>query len=126
MLTTVKDAMTTQTYQEASRQLLKQAHAQLERGDLREASGKGWAAASQMVKAVAEGRQWEHSDHAQLFTAVRRLREETDDREISRLFHVANSLNGNYFEDWLEAETVAESLDDVERFLDKVEPLLQQ
>ena len=126
MLTTVKDAMTTQTYQEASRQLLKQAHTQLERGDLREASGKGWSAAAQMVKAVAEGRQWGHSDHAQLFTAVRRLREETDDREISRLFHAANSLNGNYFEDWLEAETVAESLDDVERFLDKVEPLLQQ
>ena len=50
--------MTTQAYHTASRELLAQGLGELERGDARQASGTGWDAAAQMVKAIAEARGW--------------------------------------------------------------------
>ena len=40
---------------------MEQANEELARDDLRQASEKGWGAASQIVKAVAEERGWEHN-----------------------------------------------------------------
>ncbi len=116
--------MATRTYHSASRRLLEQAREELAKGDVRQSSEKGWGAAAQMVKAVADQRGWEHAGHRQLFTAVRRLRDETGDQDIRRLFNAASSLHTNFYEDWKEAPTVAEDLDDVARFLDKLAPLL--
>ena len=66
--------MTTEThYRSAATQLLAQARQELARGDVRQASEKGWGAAAQAVKAVAEGRGWEHKTHAALFISVDRL-----------------------------------------------------
>ena len=48
--------MTTEKYREASRHLLAQAHGELYAGDVRQASEKGWGAAAQVVKAIAEQR----------------------------------------------------------------------
>ena len=114
--------MVAQTYQAASRQLLAQGRDELAGGDVRQASEKGWGAAAQIVKAVAEQRGWEHHGHRELFGVVRRLRNETGDPDVRRLFGLANSLHTNFYEDWLDAETVAEYLDDVERFVDRLEP----
>ncbi len=58
--------MTTQKYHAASRYLVQQARAELALGDLRQASEKGWGAAAQMVKAVAEFRGWSHRYHGLL------------------------------------------------------------
>ena len=115
--------MATRTYRSASRRLLEQAREELAKGDVRQSSEKGWGAAAQMVKAVADQRGWEHAGHRQLFTAVRHLRDETGDQDIRRLFDVANSLHTNFYEDWKETQSVAEGLDDVARFLDKLAPL---
>ena len=79
--------MATRTYHSASRRLLEQAREELAKGDVRQSSEKGWGAAAQMVKAVADQRGWEHAGHRQLFTAVRRLRDETGDQDIRRLFN---------------------------------------
>ena len=84
--------MVARTYQVASRQLLRQGREELSQGDTRQAAEKGWGAAAQIVKAIAESRGWTHGGHGHLFTTVRDLREETGDEEIGRLFHVANSL----------------------------------
>ena len=115
--------MAAQRYHAASRKLLAQGREELAGGDARQASEKGWGAAAQIVKSVAERRGWEHRGHGHLHSAVRWLREETGDPEIRRLFQVANSLHVNFYEDWEDAQNVAEGLDDVERFLDKLEPL---
>ena len=90
--------MTTQTYQEASRTLLAQAEAELGLGDVRQASEKGWGAAAQMLKAVAQQRGWAHQSHAALYRTISRLVSETGDDEIRRLFHVAGSLHTNFYE----------------------------
>ena len=115
--------MVTQTYQTASRHLLAQAHEELAAGDTRQASGKGWAAAAQIVKSVAEQRGWEHRNHAALFDAISRLVTETGDDDIRDLFHIAVSLEANFYENWDNAANVAGSLLDLEQFLDKMEPL---
>ena len=51
------------TYRNQSKAFLEQAHNELRAGDLLQASEKGWGAASQMVKAVAESRGWQHDQH---------------------------------------------------------------
>ena len=73
------------SYRIASRQLLAQGREELQRGDTRQASEKGWGAAALMVKDVAERRGWEHRSHASLYTAISRLVNETGDDEIRRL-----------------------------------------
>ena len=52
--------MTTQKYLESTRSLLSQAKTEPAAGDIRQASEKGWGAAAQMVKAVAQQRGWQH------------------------------------------------------------------
>ncbi len=57
-------------YSGAGRDLLVKAREELAQGDVRQASEKGWGAAAQMVRAVAEQRGWEHTGHALLYQAV--------------------------------------------------------
>lgn len=121
----LKNNMTTQKYREASRWLLTQARSELAAGDAQQASEKGWGAAAQMLKAVAEQRGWEHGKHRHLSRAASRLRAETGDRDVFRLYMVADSLHGNFYEDELEPQDVAEALDDVAALVDKVEPLIR-
>lgn len=115
--------MVAQDYLIASRDLLAQGRVELARGDIRQASEKGWGAAAQVVKAIAEQRGWEHRGHGRLHEAVRRLRDETDDQDIRRLFQVANSLHVNFYENWEDTQNVAEGLEDVARFIAKLGPL---
>ena len=119
--------MSTRKYHESSRSLLAQARAELAAGDVRQASEKGWGAAALMIKAVASqrGGDWEHSRHRHFAKAAGRLQSELGNRDVVRLFNVAESLHGNFYEDQWEPSHIAEALDDVERFLDLLEPLTQ-
>ena len=112
--------MTTQTYQQASQRFLVQAKQELAAGDLQQASEKGWGAAAQMLKAIAQQRSWEHGKHRHLSRAASRLRAETGDRDVYRFFSVANDLHGNFYENDMSAEDIAESLDDVQALLDRL------
>ena len=116
--------MTAQKYLESSRGLLFQAKTELAAGDIRQASKKGWGAAAQIVKAIAASRNWEHQGHRELCLAVDRLRREIGDPDVRRLFDVASALHLNFYEDWRTSEAVAEALDDVERFVSKLDPLI--
>ena len=118
--------MTTQTYQQASQRFLAQAKQELAAGDLQQASEKGWGAAAQMPKAIAEQRSWEHGKHRHHLVTVSRLRAETGDGDIRRLFNTANALHENFYENTMSAEDIAESLDDVQALLDRLETLLKQ
>ena len=116
--------MTTQAYHTASRELLAQGLGELERGDARLASGTGWEAAVQMVKAIAEARGWPHDSHRDLYAAVTRLVDETGDHDLHTLISIAGSLEMNFHEDWFEDENVSSGLAAVGRLLDKLEPFV--
>lgn len=115
--------MVTNAYKEASQRLLAQAESELALGDVRQASEKGWGAAAQMVKSVADRRGWTHRSHAALYDVIARLVSETGDDEIRRLFAVAGDLHVNFYENWNNADNVAAGLSDVQRLLDRLEPL---
>ena len=115
--------MAAQTCYSASRHLLAQGREELYLGDTRQASEKGWRAASQMVKHLAEQRGWEHQDHAALYKVISRLVAETGDDDIRRLFHVAVSLETNFYENWDNARNIDGGLDDVALLLDRLAPL---
>jgi hypothetical protein len=111
-------------YTGASREFLRKAFDELAQGDVVQASEKGWGAAAQMVKAVAEQRGWPHNGHALLYEAVRALVQETGDSQLANLFHVAGNLHVNFYENWIPADLVELGLQDVQVLLDKLEPLL--
>ena len=116
--------MTTQQYQQASERFLAQARQELADGDLSQASEKGWGATAQILKAVAEQRGWEHRRHRHHLVTVSRLRAETGDGDIRRLFNTASALHENFYENTMPAFEVAESLDDVEALMNKLIPML--
>ena len=110
--------MTTQTYQQASQRFLAQAKQELADGDLPQASEKGWGATAQILKAIAERRGWEHKRHRHYHRIISRLRAETGDGNIRRLFGVASALRENFYENEMIADDVADGLDDVEALMD--------
>ena len=117
--------MQTPTYRAASRELMAQAANELANGDSRQASEKAWGAAAQMVKAIAQDRGWRHDNHFLLYQAVDSLTQETGDRQIISLFHVAGNLETNSYENWQPSESVASGIRAVTRLLEKLEPLLE-
>ena len=118
--------MNTQRYQQASEHFLAQARQELADGDLPQASEKGWGATAQILKAIAEQRGWEHNRHRHYLRIASRLRAETGDGDIRRLFGGASLLHENFYENEMIADDVADGLDDVEALIDKLIPLLSQ
>ena len=110
--------MTTETkYRSAATQLLHQARRELANGDARQASEKGWGAAAQAVKSVAESRGWKHDTEADLFLAVSRLSKETENDNLNKLVLIASSLEMNSHENWMPSDTVRVLMEDVTEFV---------
>ncbi|MYC34761.1 MAG: hypothetical protein F4X64_16495 [Chloroflexi bacterium] len=109
--------MATRKYQQASEHFLAQAGQELA-SDLPQASEKGWGAATQILKAIAEQRGWEHNRHRHYLSITSRLRDETGDGDIRRLFGSASLLHENFYENEMTAEDVADGLDDVKALID--------
>ena len=112
-------------YTTASRELLEKALDELAQGDLRQASEKGWGAAAQAVKAVAQRRSWRHDGHATLFEIVNRLMAETPDPQLGMGFHTTNNLHINFYENMMGKELVAVGLEQVQEFVQKMESFLE-
>ena len=112
------------SYTNRSRIYLSQASEELAKGDLCQASEKGWGAAAEMVKAVAAARGWEHGGHRELFTVVDRLVAETDDENIRSQFIMAGQLHTNFYEGWLSRAAVEATLNQVTQFVERMESLL--
>ncbi len=104
-----------------SREFFTKAEEALAQGDLLQASEKLWGAAAHMVKAVAEGRGWEHSGHRELFQVVNRLANEAGDLELRHLFHTANSLHSNFYENWMAEDWIEAGAQQVSQLLEKLE-----
>ena len=111
-------------YRDQSRVFLDLANEELAKGDLRQASEKGWGAAAQMIKAVASERRWDHNGHWQLHRAVDSLVDETGEAEIRTLFAVANQLHINFYEGWLGPHAITQHINEVSRLIEKLEGLI--
>ena len=107
-----------ENHTEVSRQFIGEAEKYLMQGDLLQASEKAWGAAARKAKAIAEDRGWEHTRHGHLFAAIGNIVSETGRTEVRRLFREANVLHINFYEGWLTAEDVSESLEAVKELLE--------
>ena len=114
----------TRPYVDRSVHYLSQASEEFARGDLLQASEKGWGATAQMVKAVAEERGWEHHRHANLFEVVRRVVAETSDQTLWLSFGAAGDLHTNFYEGVMGESDVAYHLEQLTQFVDKMRGLL--
>ncbi len=112
-------------YAAASREFMEKAYQYLAAEDLPQASEKGWGAAAEMVKAVAEERGWPHDSHRLLYGIVRNLEQETGDAQLFSGFQMASGLHINFYENWLHPENIRRSLQEVQQLLTKLEPLLE-
>ena len=113
------------TYKERSWAVLDQAYEELRSGDLAQASEKGWEAASKIVKAWASACDMDHpmSDRDLLRLAYHIARETGDD-ELGDLFNSAQALHINFHEEVMEPRDVTRYLDNIKKFVQKVEQLL--
>ncbi len=100
-------------YREQADVYWQQALEELDKGDLRQASEKGWGAASQMVKAVAEVRELRHDGHALLWAVVDTFR----DPQLRADFGLASALHINFYEGWLSESLVSQYLEGVGSFM---------
>lgn len=87
----------------------------LAEGDLCQAGEKAWGAVSQLTKAVAAHRGWQHSDHDKLREVIRELaNESSENREIIiRGLTSADVLHGNFYEIFLDQFQTELALSDV-------------
>ena len=109
------------TFGKQSRLLLDEAFDAFDKGDLRQASNKGWGAAAQMVKAVAQQLGWEHKNDRDLYAVVSKLRLETRSPELTSLFGAATSLRLNASQSRLAIQDVEDNLRRVGKFISRLE-----
>ena len=105
------------SYKQQAYVFWEQSQEELTKGDLRQASEKGWGAASQMVKAVAQHLGLDHNGHAALFRVVSGL----DNDQYRTAFGLANSLHVNFYEGWLDQASVQHHLDAVGQFIQELD-----
>ena len=106
-----------------SRDFIRQAQVELDKGERLQASEKAWGAAAHAVKAVAQQREWQHRSHSHLFQTISRLSTERNDPELRSLFNSASTLHQNFYEDWRTEDFVQDGIDDVARLLGKLDSL---
>lgn len=111
---------TAERYQAVSETLLDQAYAELDAGDLIQASEKFWGATAQALKALAQERGWEHGSHAHFYAIVRNLVDETGDHDLVELFGAANLLHINFYEHWLVEFEIRTFAQQVRELLDRL------
>ncbi len=105
----------------------RQARVRLAEGDLPQASLGGWLAVEVLIKAIAEQRGWRHDHHRYLWQAMQALANEIGDSDMPMEFSLAHGLYRNHAgaccDGWLDAQTVAMFLDDIEPLLEKLRRL---
>lgn len=111
-----------------AREFLLRAQEYLQRGDLHQASEKGWGAAAHMAKAVALSRGWRYDTHAEFSVVLTQAWKTTGNDRIAELRAFANELHGNYYrrKRHLDADEIAYDLRQVSELVDELSPLVDR
>ena len=108
-------------YAELSHWCIGQANDYLRRRNNVQASEKGWGAAAQALKAIAEERGWNHQGHGLLVDIAKQVADELSRPDLFIAFGAAQSLHVNFCENWLETDAVEAYLDAVKSLLSELE-----
>ena len=113
-------------YAELSRQYIERADEYLRLGDQVQASEKGWGAAAEAMKSIAENRGWSHNSQRLLNDVAFHLSEEWSRPDVWLLFTTAKDLHINFYEDNMGLDTIAASVAGVKHLLAELEALRQR
>ena len=108
-------------YAELSRWCIGEADTYLRRRNNIQASEKGWGAAAQALKAIAEERGWNHGGHGLIVDIAQQVADEQGRPDLIGLFGDAQALHVNFYENWLRADTLAIYLGNVKTLLPELE-----
>ena len=109
-------------YAELSRWCIGEAGGYLRRRNTIQASEKGWGAAAQALKAIAEERGWNHNGHGLLVDIAKQVSDEQSRPEIvTTLFAFGQLLHVNFYEDALAADVIGDYLDQIRALLPELE-----
>jgi len=107
-------------YQALSEKYFEEAKELLKKRDLVQASEKFWGATALTIKMLAAKRGLKLEEHGSLWAFINILAMENNDRDIIRLFHVANGLHKNFYENEMPREAVEVSAEDIEKLIEKL------
>ena len=118
-------------YQALSEKYFEEAKEFLKKGDLvqaqpfkkalmENASLKFWGATALTIKMLAAKRGLKLEEHGSLWAFINILAMESKDRDIIGLFHVANGLHKNFYENEMPREAVEVSAEDIEKLIEKL------
>ncbi len=110
-------------YAALSQRLIRKAETELERGDEHQAAEKAWGAVATAVKSVAESRGWFHNQHDLIRAALGELVDEFNRTELHPLFHTAESMHTNFYEDWMTEDEVKIGIGRAKRLLQELQAL---
>ncbi len=118
--------MSTATYRMAAHHLLRQANAEFQLQDLRQASEKAWGAAAQITKAYAESLTPPayHRSHGSLKRIARGLAQSTGNQDFLALFNAVEQLHVNFYENTRSAGAVQAGILDAYDYIVLVETQL--
>ena len=108
-------------YAELSRWCIGEADNYLRRRNNIQASEKGWGAAAQALKAIAEERGWNHNGHGLLVDIAKQVSYEQGRLDIVAWFGTAQSLHVNFYEDSLPSDFIEDYLNVVKSLLPELE-----
>ena len=96
--------------------------------DICQAAEKGWGTVAQLTKAVATLRGWNHYDHEAIRECAREIRAEhpNQELEIIRGMRAAEHLHGQFYEVFMDLQTVEAALLDVTPLLEILWGLLPE
>ena len=112
-------------YETQAQEFLTKSREYLARGDLHQASEKGWGAAAHMAKAVAVAQGWTYETHADFSLVIGQARRLTGNSALRGLRSIANELHGNYYKRkrHLDSDVIREDIESVGELLDILRPL---
>ena len=108
-------------YAEMSRWCIGEADNYLRRRNNIQASEKGWGAAAQALKAVAEERDWNHHSHGLIIDVAKQVADEQGRPDLVAMFGLAQALHTNFYENWLDTDVIEIYLNDVKKLLSELE-----
>ena len=113
-------------YADLSRHYIERADGYLQAGDRVQASEKGWGAVAEAIKSIAEQRGWSHQGHRLLNDVAYQLTKEWNRPDLKLLFDAVEKLHINFYEDIMELDDVAASVENAKRLLQGLEEMRYQ
>ena len=121
----MKNAMTVAQRSESALKFLEDAEREFADDDIRQASEKLWAAATDAVTAIAMERGWRYRSHRDLKNAVQRIAAEPRNDHLNELFLTAEKFHVNFYNDLYEKQDFEADKSKVQDFVHGILALLQ-